>query len=53
MKVEIDSQRQTITVDGVVISLELLRCFANPDPAKLYQFVRKDDCVTVQTFRVN
>lgn len=47
--VEFDAATATITVDGVKISLALLRTFANPDPRQTYRFIRSGDVVTVVT----
>ena len=47
MKILLDSTDETITVDGVKISLFLLRALANPDPKRLYRLVREGDVVTV------
>lgn len=46
MTVELDMQRQTITVDGVEVSLELLAYMANPDANKWIRLVRLDNNVT-------
>jgi hypothetical protein len=50
MRIELDAQTEILTLDGVKISLELLKNLANPDPSKLYRMTRKGDVVTVQTF---
>jgi hypothetical protein len=43
----IDSSTQTITVDGIVISLSLLKDLANPDDMSLYAIKREGDTVTM------
>lgn len=52
MKIELDGEDNTITVDGVRMSLELLRLLANPDAKRFYSLVRKGDVVTVQAFEL-
>lgn len=47
MTIEIDTEQEIITVDGVKISLQLLKTFANPDPTKLFAMKRDGDVVTV------
>jgi hypothetical protein len=47
VKVEIDIGRQTISIDDVVMSLELLKSLVNPDPLKMYSFVRRADLVII------
>jgi hypothetical protein len=49
MKIDLDAQTEVLTLDGVRISFELLKSFANPDPKKLYFMQRAGDVVTVQT----
>jgi hypothetical protein len=44
---EFDGDRNTITVDGVVISLEVLRTLANPDPRVTYRMERTGNVVTI------
>jgi hypothetical protein len=53
MKIDFDSTDNTITVDGVRISLELLRCLANPDQYRLYTFVREGEIVICRTFVID
>ena len=50
MMVEFDSEQNTITIDGVAMSLEVLSTFANPDPAKLYRMRRVGNVVIVHEF---
>jgi len=45
MKISIDSATEIITVDGVQISLALLKSVANPEPDFIYTMVRKGDVV--------
>jgi len=52
MKIEIDTERQAITIDGVAISLELLATLVNPDKHCFYSFERRGNLVIVNTFRV-
>lgn len=47
MLVELDSVEEVITVDGVKISLALLKCLANPDPNRTYRLTRRGNDVTV------
>jgi hypothetical protein len=49
MRIEIDSVDGVIEVDGVKISLDLLKHFAHPDPKKFYQLERLGETVTVTT----
>jgi hypothetical protein len=49
MKIELDGERQTITVNGVPISLEVLETLTNPDCTKVYRFKRQEnDSVIVE-----
>lgn len=48
MKIDLDSFTNVLTVDGVMIHLELLKCLANPDPNKLYRIVRRGEQVSVE-----
>ncbi len=48
MRIEIDSERDLIIVDGVKIALELLKVLAQPDPTVMYRLVRQGDSVTVE-----
>lgn len=50
MEIDFDHAAETITVDGVKISLELLRSFANPDEKRFYRMARHGDIVTVESF---
>jgi len=43
MRIEFDSTTQTLTVDGVKVSLEVLVVLAHPDPGMTYTFERIDD----------
>lgn len=47
MRVELDMGAGIITVDGVRISLDLLKHLANPDPKQFYSMIRTKDEVTV------
>lgn len=49
MKVDLDMQQQTITVDGVCVSLDVLRIFAHPDPLILYRMERKGNVTHVES----
>lgn len=49
MRVELDAQAQTITVDGVAISLDLLKALANPKPERVFRLTRAGDVVTAET----
>lgn len=50
MKVELDSKLNTITLDGVRISLDMLLYMCNPLPNQFMHLVRCDDVVTCLTF---
>lgn len=39
-----------MTVDGVQISLELLKCLANPNPHRLYTLKRIENTVHCEVF---
>jgi hypothetical protein len=47
VKIELDSYTNIITVDGVKISLEILKTLANPSYDKYYQFARSGDVVWI------
>lgn len=48
MQIELDAQTEILTVDGVKISLDLLKSLANPDPHKVFHMTREGDVVTIQ-----
>jgi hypothetical protein len=50
MKIEFDSNKETVTLDGIEMSFELLKHLANPDPAILYRAKRDGNLVTVECF---
>jgi hypothetical protein len=52
MLVEFDSDRDTITVDGLIISLAVLRHFVHPEPDSFYQFVREGEITTVTRYQI-
>jgi len=47
MRIEIDGEADVITVDGLRISLDVLRVLANPDVKQTYRFERQGDSTTV------
>jgi 2-polyprenyl-3-methyl-5-hydroxy-6-metoxy-1,4-benzoquinol methylase len=49
MRVDFDSEKGTVTVDDVVISLEVLQHLANPDAGRLYRFERIGDTIWCQS----
>jgi hypothetical protein len=49
VKVDLDSHTGVITIDGLMISLELLKALANPDPSKLYRMRREGEVTIVET----
>lgn len=42
MEILLDTKNETLTVDGVTMSLDLVRQLANPDRAMFYKFSRID-----------
>lgn len=48
--VEFSFDRDSILVNGIYISLELLDAMTVPDPARLHRFERKGNIVIVTTF---
>jgi hypothetical protein len=44
----VDTERETLTIDGVAISLALLAMLAQPDPDKHYSLVRHGTMVTAK-----
>jgi hypothetical protein len=51
MRIEIDTVAEILDVDGVKISLDLLRHFAHPDPKKFFQMERSGETVTVAVLK--
>jgi hypothetical protein len=51
MKVEFDGERNTVTVNGVAICLEVLKVITDPDPRAWLRFERQGDVVTVHMCR--
>lgn len=51
MQIDFDGEKNTITVDGVTISLESLKTIVNPDASRTYRFVRIQNVVTVISHR--
>jgi hypothetical protein len=51
LHVELDSELGVIRVDGVTISLALLKTLANPDNTRTYRMRRDGDVVTVEATR--
>ncbi|MFL6314802.1 MAG: hypothetical protein ACJ71W_22075 [Terriglobales bacterium] len=49
MKVELDSHTGVLTIDGLMIQLDLLKVLANPDPSKLYRMRREGEVTIVET----
>jgi hypothetical protein len=47
MRIDLDSGTETISLDGIVISLSLLKDLVNPDDASLYAINRKGNMVTM------
>lgn len=41
MKLDIDTERQMITVNGIGISFDLLNQMTNPDETKLFRFAKR------------
>lgn len=52
MQMLVDFEERTLTLDGVVMRLEVLAALINPDQAKYYHFVRQGDVVTIEQFRL-
>ena len=52
MRITLDTERDEITIDDVVISLDVLRTLANPDPEWFYRFRRDENVVTVERFEL-
>ncbi len=50
MKIEINSERDELIVDGVKINLQVLVALVHPNENGFYRFVHDDDVVTVQRF---
>jgi hypothetical protein len=50
MKIEFDGELNMMDVDGVSISLEVLKRLSNPDANFFYQFERSGDLVIVRRF---
>ena len=53
MRVEFDSERQSVNVDGVEISLDVLRMMADPNKERFYRLVRIGDMVNVEAFELS
>ena len=53
MKILLDTNNETLTVDGVTMSLDVVRQLANPDAAMFYKFERVDDAVVCHGFRLD
>lgn len=49
MQIHVDGEKNTITLDGVEISLDVLKTIARPDPNTLHRFVRIGNEVHVTT----
>lgn len=52
MKILLDTKNETLTVDGVTMSLDMVRMLANPDVMMFYKFERTNDAVICQAFRL-
>jgi hypothetical protein len=52
MRTFLDSELQTLELDGISIHFDLLRSLANPDSERFYRLVRDGDIVTVQSFEL-
>jgi hypothetical protein len=52
LKIEIDTVQHTITVDDLVISLEVLRALVNPDRNLFFRFWRDGDSIVCQSYRI-
>lgn len=52
MRVEIDSTLHTLTLDSVVISLDVLDALINPNPKKFYRFKRTGDVISIEAFEL-
>jgi hypothetical protein len=48
VKIELDSVTNVITVDGLMIHLDLLKNLANPDPSQLYRMRREGDVTIIE-----
>jgi len=53
MQIEIDTEARILKIDGVRISLDLLKNLAEPNPHRLYHIVRRGDVVSVDKFLVD
>ena len=46
MRVEIDSEKNTISLDGIGVDLDVLKCITNPNnPEVIYKLVRQGKIV--------
>jgi hypothetical protein len=52
VKILLDTAKETLTVDGVTMSLDVVRQLANPDAAMFYKFERNADEVICQAFKL-
>ena len=50
MRIEIDTEAGILEIDGIKISLDLLRNLAEPNPHRLYHIVRRGDVVSIDKF---
>jgi hypothetical protein len=47
VKIQLDSETRTLTIDGVAISFEVLIALAHPDSSRFYRFVRSAHGTTI------
>lgn len=47
MRIDVDTERQVITVNGIDITYGLLDALTNPDESKVFRFVRRKNLVTI------
>ena len=52
MKILLDTNNEALTVDGVTMSLDVIRQLANPDVALFYKFERADNFVVCHAFHL-
>jgi hypothetical protein len=50
MKIDFDTQTNSVTVDGARFSLEVLEVLANPDCCRFYRFRRVSETVFLKSY---
>lgn len=49
MRIEIDTENETITFDGIKMTFEFIRILTNPAPEMLFKFERRGNQVKVRS----